>query len=93
MNYRFRHHLTVLITIITVLALTACQMTPSPAPAQEATPMPNAAPVATMTAGALRAALDQLLGEHVLLAASATNAALNGRDAIGWHPSARPRTL
>ncbi|MCB0091087.1 MAG: hypothetical protein KDE54_24510, partial [Caldilineaceae bacterium] len=34
-----------------------------------------------MTAGALRATLDRLLGEHVLLASSATEAALRGRQA------------
>ncbi|MEZ4706822.1 MAG: cupredoxin family copper-binding protein [Caldilineaceae bacterium] len=34
-----------------------------------------------MTAGALRAKLDLLLGEHVLLASSATDAALRGRQA------------
>src|ERR1700741_107768 len=39
-----------------------------------------AKPAATTQAAALRWALDQLLGEHVQLAADATNAALNGRD-------------
>jgi hypothetical protein len=40
-----------------------------------------AKPSASTKAAALRSALDQLLGEHVQLAADATNAALNGRDA------------
>ena len=80
MNDRVRRYLTVLLTIIIVLALTACQMPAQPAPATTPTPTP-AAPAAAMTAGTLRAALDKLLGEHVLLAASATNAALHGRDA------------
>ena len=40
-----------------------------------------AKPSATTKAAALRSALDRLLGEHVQLAADATNAALNGRDA------------
>jgi hypothetical protein len=38
-------------------------------------------PSADTPAADLRSALDQLLGEHVQLAADATNAALNGRDA------------
>jgi len=37
--------------------------------------------MATATAGLLRANLDRVLGEHVLLAASATEAALRGRQA------------
>jgi hypothetical protein len=37
-------------------------------------------PAADTPAADLRSALDQLLGEHVQLAADATNAALNGRD-------------
>jgi len=40
-----------------------------------------AKPSADTKAADLRSALDQLLGEHVQLAADATNAALNGRDA------------
>jgi len=39
-----------------------------------------AKPSADTPAADLRSALDQLLGEHVQLAADATNAALNGRD-------------
>ena len=43
----------------------------------------NAAPVATATtpAATLRTALNALLSEHVILAAAATGAALDGRDA------------
>jgi hypothetical protein len=37
-------------------------------------------PSAATPAASLRSALDQLLGEHVQLAADATNAALHGRD-------------
>ncbi len=81
MNYLFKRRLTPFLLLLTVLALTACQMVAQPAATSKATPVAPAPSTASMTAGTLRSALDQLLGEHVLLAASATNAALHGRDA------------
>lgn len=54
------------------------QSTPSPSMAPSATPVPSPASVTTEAAN-LRADLDFLLGEHLLLAAKATGAALGGR--------------
>lgn len=55
----------------------------APTPTAPPTPLAAAAPPAStqMTAASLRVTLNQLLGEHVLLAASATNNALGGRTA------------
>jgi hypothetical protein len=64
------------------LAVSAVALTGPMASADQSTMTQVAAkPSATTKAAALRSALDQLLGEHVQLAADATNAALNGRDA------------
>jgi hypothetical protein len=64
------------------LAVSAVALTGPLASADQSTITQVAAkPSATTKAAALRSALDQLLGEHVQLAADATNAALNGRDA------------
>jgi hypothetical protein len=64
------------------LAVSAVALTGPLASADQSTMTQVAAkPSATTKAAALRSALDQLLGEHVQLAADATNAALNGRDA------------
>jgi len=63
------------------LAVSAFALTGPLASADQSTMTQVAAkPSATTKAAALRSALDQLLGEHVQLAADATNAALNGRD-------------
>jgi hypothetical protein len=63
------------------LAVSAVALTGPMASADQSTMTQVAAkPSATTKAAALRSALDQLLGEHVQLAADATNAALNGRD-------------
>ena len=63
------------------LAVSAFALTGPMASADQSTMTQVAAkPSATTKAAALRSALDQLLGEHVQLAADATNAALNGRD-------------
>jgi hypothetical protein len=63
------------------LAVSAFALTGAIASADQSTMTQVAAkPSATTKAAALRSALDQLLGEHVQLAADATNAALNGRD-------------
>ena len=67
---------------ILALAVSAFALTGTVATADQSTMTQVAAkPSATTKAAALRSALDQLLGEHVQLAADATNAALNGRDA------------
>src|SRR5215470_1511716 len=67
---------------IFALAVSAFALTGTIASADQSTMTQIAAkPSATTKAAALRSALDQLLGEHVQLAADATNAALNGRDA------------
>ncbi|HET9907729.1 MAG TPA: hypothetical protein VFQ23_13840 [Anaerolineales bacterium] len=62
----------------TEMATEAPTEMPTEAPTEAATEMP----VTTSDTGAadLRVALNTLLGEHVLLAASATNAALGGRN-------------
>src|SRR5574341_1030806 len=68
-----------------VLAVSAFALTGTFATAHDqstpATVQVAAKPSADTPAADLRSALDQLLGEHVQLAADATNAALNGRDA------------
>lgn len=58
-------------------------MTTAPTPVPPPTPVAETAPPASAqaTAADLRMTLNQLLGEHVLLAASATNNALGGRTA------------
>ena len=67
---------------ILALAMSAFALTGTIATADQSTLTQIAAkPSASTKAAALRSALDQLLGEHVQLAADATNAALNGRDA------------
>jgi hypothetical protein len=70
---------------VLALAVSAIALTAAAANANDTT-IPAAmqvaeAPSADTPAADLRSALDQLLGEHVQLAADATNAALNGRDA------------
>jgi hypothetical protein len=66
---------------IFALAMSAFALTGTIATAdQSALKQIAAKPSASTKAAALRSALDQLLGEHVQLAADATNAALNGRD-------------
>lgn len=63
------------------LAVSAVALTAGIAAAdQSALTQLAAKPSADTKAADLRSALDQLLGEHVQLAADATNAALNGRD-------------
>src|SRR4030095_16271848 len=63
------------------LAVSAFALTGAIASADQSTMTQVAAkPSATTKAAALRSALDQLLGEHVQLAAHATKAARNGRD-------------
>jgi hypothetical protein len=67
---------------ILALAMSAVAMTGTIANADHsAITEVTAQPSADTKAADLRSALDQLLGEHVQLAADATNAALNGRDA------------
>ncbi|MGH6958871.1 MAG: hypothetical protein ACREE7_00155 [Dongiaceae bacterium] len=67
---------------IFALAVSAFALTGTLASADHGTLTQLAAkPSADTKAADLRSALDQLLGEHVQLAADATNAALNGRDA------------
>jgi hypothetical protein len=67
---------------IFALAMSAFALTGTIATADQGTLAQIAAkPSADTRAADLRSALDQLLGEHVQLAADATNAALNGRDA------------
>ncbi|MBI4785648.1 MAG: copper amine oxidase [Chloroflexi bacterium] len=62
------------------------QMAPTPQPTAMPTQAPNSMPAQAPTTGAgtkstaLRTALNNLLGEHVILAANATNAALGGRN-------------
>ncbi len=64
------------------LAISAFALTGTIATADQGMSTQLAAkPSADTKAADLRSALDQLLGEHVQLAADATNAALNGRDA------------
>jgi hypothetical protein len=64
------------------LAMSAFALTGTIATAdQSALTQLAAKPSADTKPADLRSALDQLLGEHVQLAADATNAALNGRDA------------
>lgn len=69
-----------------VLAVSALALTGGIASAADGTGRIDAAlqlaemPSADTPAADLRSALDQLLGEHVQLAADATNAALHGRD-------------
>jgi hypothetical protein len=64
------------------LAVSAFALAGTMASADQGTRTQLAAkPSADTKAADLRSALDQLLGEHVQLAADATNAALNGRDA------------
>jgi hypothetical protein len=67
---------------IFALAMSAVALTGTIASADQSTMTQIAAakPSADTKAAQLRSALDQLLGEHVQLAADATNAALNGRD-------------
>ena len=62
-------------------AITGTEMMTGPESMTGTTPVTSAAPTtAIMTAPMLRANLDMLLGEHVLLAASATEAAFRGRQ-------------
>src|SRR5215510_2492836 len=67
-DHSMRAKLPVLLVVMTLLAMLLAVV-----PAQ--------AKPATATAADLRATLTSLLGEHVLLAASATGAALGGRQA------------
>jgi len=68
---------------VLALAVSALALTGTAANAHDTTPAAAQiaeTPSADTPAADLRSALDQLLGEHVQLAADATNAALNGRD-------------
>lgn len=76
-----------LVSAVSLLALTsvsACAKDDAMHSSMQAEPAAGTAGVelaaADGPAADLRSALDQLLGEHVQLAADATNAALNGRD-------------
>jgi len=71
--------------LVAALGVAACAPSAQQAPAPTAQPsgqMPSQAQVTSNTkAAALRSTLNTLLQEHVYLAASATNAALGGREA------------
>ena len=68
------------VVVTVVVTATPEAMAPMATP-EAAEPAAEMEVMAKLSAADLRVSLDQLLGEHVLLAASATNAALHGRNA------------
>ena len=69
------------VVVTVVVTATPEAMEPMATAEPEATAMEMEAEMEKISIPSLRVTLDQMLGEHVLLAASATNAALHGRTA------------